>query len=146
MREADLYAPIIKGANSEGMFLFRIADGTFGKKPYDIAGFTSSGVAVGIEVKLVRRFPDYDQKIPKSIFSPHQIVWLNNLSARLGLAVVVLGHHSGQVRAYRLWRPYRWNDASTLWPNFDMISRGEGTDRMLFGLSSFQQEPTSRTI
>ena len=77
-KEQDLYAPIIAGTIAERWTIFRIEDGAYGKKPFDIAGIAPDGRGVGIEVKLVESVSS--NHIPWSKCSEHQINWLREYS------------------------------------------------------------------
>jgi hypothetical protein len=91
MRESDHYGRLWRGANAEGWSLFRIADGSAGKKPADIAGCSPTGVAVLVEVKLLRegrpraspgaQFPHWPA------YELHQMAWLRRYAEAGALAI-----------------------------------------------------------
>lgn len=74
--EKGLYKPLIRGARIEGWLLFRLSDTSIDKKPFDISGTTSSGVAVGLEVKTIDNALTEHTVFPWSKFEDHQIQWL----------------------------------------------------------------------
>lgn len=86
-REQDLYNPIIAGMASEGWVMFRISDGSFGKKPADCAGITPTGVGVLLEVKLVDHI-GYNP-LPWNRLSMHQRAWLKEYAKNDGIALIV---------------------------------------------------------
>ena len=75
MKEHHLYPGILIGTDRAGWKCFRINDGSFGKKPFDIAGVDSVGRGVAIEVKVSRN-KDHDKLIMNSRVTPHQEAWL----------------------------------------------------------------------
>ena len=89
MLEATLYNPLVKGALSENWLLFRIADGSYGKKPFDIAGCAPNGRAVAVEVKVVKRFFFY-QPMKWHLFEQHQVGWLTAFSESGGIALPMI--------------------------------------------------------
>lgn len=89
MTESDQYGPLWKGANSEGWSLFRIADGSVGKKPTDLAGCAPDGRAVLIEVKLFK-----EPRSSWAAWSPswqryeaHQMAWMRRYAEAHALAI-----------------------------------------------------------
>jgi len=88
MRESDQYAPLWKGANSEGWRLWRIADGSVGKKPCDITGVAPNGLGVCLEVKSFdRRAPQYADSPVWPLYASHQIRWLDLYAEAHALAL-----------------------------------------------------------
>ena len=90
MQERDIYDMIIKSANAVGWHLFRIADGSVGKKPGDIAGCSVNGIAVLIECKIFNIRPsraDINRPI-LSVFAPHQLVWAHRYAEANALALL----------------------------------------------------------
>lgn len=85
--ERDLYSPIIKKALSEGIPLYRIQDGSAGKKPFDIAGYWDCR-PVAIEVKVVR-----SKTLPLPLsksrgkYATHQLQWMNICANNNGIAI-----------------------------------------------------------
>lgn len=77
-REAEFYEPLRVGALADGWLVFRISDGSFGKKCFDLAGAAQDGLACGIEVKVVNKFPTNEHDFPWQLFASHQIIWLNS--------------------------------------------------------------------
>lgn len=103
MREANLYAAIVTGANREGWSLFRISDLAPGRKPFDIAGCAPNGLAVGLEVKVTANQPQPDRTFSRSIFQTHQIEWLESYSEAGALALVTIYSTSdSRLVVYRL--------------------------------------------
>lgn len=94
MRESEMYGPIWRGANEAGWSLFRIADGSVGKKPGDIAGL-AFGVAVLIEAKIVNtashpRPTTQAETLPTwSVYECHQIAWLTRYAEANALAIAM---------------------------------------------------------
>lgn len=77
MTEADHYGPLWQGANSEGWHLFRIADGSVGKKPADIMGCSPNGFGVIVEVKSGIRRANWRADSPHwPDYAVHQKAWL----------------------------------------------------------------------
>jgi hypothetical protein len=87
-RESDLYTPILQGARCDGWALFRIEDGAPGRKPFDITGVAPGGLAVGLEVKYVRK-AGWPTLWPWELFETHQIGWLQEYAQYGGAAIVV---------------------------------------------------------
>ncbi len=105
MVEADLYNPLVKGALREGWALYRIADGTPGRKPFDIGGSAPDGLAVGLEVKIVNKFPLQTEKLPWDLFEAHQKGWLRAYAISGAMALAALCERSTKVvRIYRVLR------------------------------------------
>jgi hypothetical protein len=89
MLEKDLYKGIIDGARSEGWLLFRIADGTLGKKPFDITGCAKDGKAVAVEVKVDRRTNTNIDNF-QGLLEVHQVNWLKAYSMNDAYALVLI--------------------------------------------------------
>ena len=106
MKEADLYLPIVAGALSERWGLYRIQDGTPGRKPFDIGGTSPLGRAVGLEVKIIRAPIDWNAPIPWNLFAKHQRAWLAAYCRSNALALVGLYDSVGRtLYIFRLkWR------------------------------------------
>lgn len=81
MVERQLYDPLMKGAAKDRWFLLRIADGSPGKKPFDIFGSASNCISVGLEVKLVKHARDSDP-FPYQRFEEHQLAYLRQYAVR----------------------------------------------------------------
>lgn len=104
--EDELYPPLIDGARIDGWALFRLADGSWGKKPFDIAGIASDGRAVGLEVKVVEKFPVAPEKFPWAVFSEHQKNWLAEYDRLGGLGLIALYNwRLGEVQIYKYGLP-----------------------------------------
>jgi hypothetical protein len=88
-KERLLYRPLIEGAAMEGWSLFRLEDGSWGKKPFDIAGIAPSGLAVGLEVKAP--YHCASDTIPWRLFSAHQRLWLEEYATQGGIALATIG-------------------------------------------------------
>lgn len=106
MQEADQYGPLWKGANSTGWHLFRIADGSVGKKPADIAGVAPDGRGVLIEVKTIRqtsnRLPQGGvARVDWKLYATHQRAWLARYAEAGALAIVA--QYDEQLREMHLW-------------------------------------------
>jgi len=69
--ERSLYAPLVKGAMQDGILLWRVSDGGYGKKPFDLCGIGPRGLALGIEVKASDRLVP-----PERLLAEHQLIWL----------------------------------------------------------------------
>lgn len=89
MRESDLYPGIVKGGLAQGWSLYRIADGSPGLKPFDIAGADPFGRAVGLEIKCVSDVT-IARPIPWKLFARHQQAWLGIYCARNAWSLVGL--------------------------------------------------------
>jgi hypothetical protein len=100
VREHELYTGIVAGGNAEGFELYRIEDGSAGKKPFDIGGFTRHGRAITIEVKVVDSLPTV--VMPVRQFASHQLTWLQNCAKYGGIAVAILATSKTVMRAYWL--------------------------------------------
>jgi hypothetical protein len=105
VREADLYLPMVEGAKADAWRLYRIADGSPGRKPFDIGGFAPGGVGVGLEAKIVRVWPAASCGVPWAAFASHQRSWLEEAAAIGGLPLVAL--YSLETRGLRIYRLYR---------------------------------------
>lgn len=88
MFERELYAPIVSGAQRAGWCLFRINDGSVGRKPCDIVGCDGTGRGVMLEAKVVRG--NLPTCIPWSLFEKHQKPWLQAFAQRGAIALVAL--------------------------------------------------------
>ncbi len=106
MSEADFYKPLITGANIEGFCLYRIADGGWDKKPFDIGGWGCAGEAVAIEVKLIQAAQDPEKPLPWRLFEPQQIQWLDALARKVtGLPLVILIDREERAIVYEIHTP-----------------------------------------
>jgi len=92
-KESDLYAPLIAGANREGWRLFRIEDGSWGRKVADIAGITSTGRGVLVEVK-----------IGNGPLRANQEAWLKEYEAKGGLGLIAR-YQNGNMCLFRYGHP-----------------------------------------
>ena len=99
-KEHDVYKDIIENALKHGWLLFRIEDGSYGKKPFDITGASPTGKAVGLEVKLVREFPAYHEPLPYKLLASHQKEWLQRYHQNGGIAIFCLATYNGLVNFY----------------------------------------------
>lgn len=103
--ENDLYNPIITGARSAGFHLYRLYDGTLGKKPFDIGGIAPDGRAVGLEVKYYRHkmntklHDNGEAVIPWSSFEVQQIAYLKAFARNGGLPIVYIYYALDKVHA-----------------------------------------------
>lgn len=110
MRENELYGKIIKGAWTDGLRLWRVHDSPIIKSAFDICGITSEGIAVAIEVKVVRTKDGIGPHW--NLYEPHQRAWLVEYGARGGVAVALEFHlGSGTVMAYCIGG-YNTNDGT----------------------------------
>lgn len=103
--ENKLYLPLTDGGDHENWLLYRIADGSNGKKPFDIGGCDPYGVAVGLEVKVTgERATDVGgHPLPWGLFEIHQRWWLREYARQRALALVGLYYDSTkEMRIYRL--------------------------------------------
>lgn len=64
-----------------GWLVFKIVDGSMGKKPFDIAGCDALGFAAGIEVKVYRKKTPISS-IPEDQFEVHQLYWLKKYAQK----------------------------------------------------------------
>lgn len=87
--ERFYYKGLIEGAATEGWTLFRLEDGSFGKKAFDIAGIAPTGQAVGLEVKALDECSL--AFVPWSHFSTHQRMWLFEYASQGGIALAAVG-------------------------------------------------------
>lgn len=90
MQERDIYDMIIKSANAVGWHLFRIVDGSKGKKPCDVAGVSKSGLGVFLECKLWEKRPvraDINRPV-LTAYAPHQLVWAHRYAEANALALL----------------------------------------------------------
>lgn len=106
MNESDQYGPLWKGANAFGWRLFRIADGSVGKKPADIAGVAPGGRGVLIEVKTIKqttnRLPQGGTaRVDWSLYATHQRAWLAQYAEAGALAFVA--QYDEQLNEMWLW-------------------------------------------
>ena len=100
-RESEFYEPLRIGALADGWLVFRISDGSFGKKPADIVGCAIDGVGTLIEVKVVSKFPEADNDFPWTLFSAHQVIWLNSYSKQGAYALTPLFNwRTDEMRVY----------------------------------------------
>lgn len=102
MLEKDLYKRLYQGANSEDWALYRIGDGTWGRKPFDLGGVGPNGEAVALEVKVVGSF-QHLKPLPWQRFAPHQIEWLRTYAVR-DQALAIVGIYFETARKLRLYR------------------------------------------
>lgn len=87
--ESDHYGSLWKGANAEGWHLFRIADGSVGKKPADITGCTPDGVGVLLEVKSFVRRASWATDSPHwPAYAIHQKAWLRHYAEACAMPLV----------------------------------------------------------
>lgn len=89
MTESDHYGALWKGANAERWSLFRMADGSVGKKPADIAGCSPEGIGVLIEVKLIKNTrPSVGPSLPHwDMYATHQKAWLRKYAEAHAIAI-----------------------------------------------------------
>lgn len=97
MTERQLQTMLVKGANFDHWQLFKITDGSVGKKPMDISGFGPMGLAVCCEVKLLNNSLNDRRQLPLSEFSPHQIAWLNRYAEAGAHAIIIIGDLSVKI-------------------------------------------------
>jgi hypothetical protein len=95
MKEHESYQIIIKAATKHGYALYRIEDGSYGKKPFDIGGCSPDGKAMAVEVKLVLGTYDDDKILPFGMLAEHQRNWLEAFATRGGIAWFILTWSSG---------------------------------------------------
>lgn len=105
MKEASLYLPLTEGANTEGWMLRKEADGSPGRKPFDIWGMTPLGHFVACEVKVADRTLRPDDPIPWAKFEVQQKPWLKRVAmAQDALALVALYEEpSKEMHVFCLW-------------------------------------------
>jgi hypothetical protein len=103
--ERVLYPEIIAGLKAEGHRAWRVPDGG---GPVDIAGFTSSGHALLVEVKKLDTWRNGEWPLdPWGAwgFEPHQVGWLSECAGAGGVGCAVLWVPSARaVRAVCLSR------------------------------------------
>lgn len=87
--ETSLYEDIIRGARLEGWLLFRITDGSPGRKPFDISGSAPNGLAVGVEVKVWRK-KGLPTKVPWDQFESQQVHYLVQYAKRKSYAFALI--------------------------------------------------------
>lgn len=111
--EKTLYQQLIKGARTEALILFRIEDGSFGKKPFDICGVCQDGRAIAVEVKEVSSL-DLNKPLPEHIFAEHQLKWLAVYQLSRALPLIVIHIKGGATYMFvyngtkaKLQRPLR---------------------------------------
>jgi len=105
MQEASLYPLLVDGAIEEGWQLFRIADGSPGRKPFDVAGAAPDGRAVGVEVKVVRTEFCPDHPLPWELFAVHQMAWLKLYGKVGAIALAALyEERTGAMGLYQIKR------------------------------------------
>lgn len=109
MKEAAHYQRLIQGAMRQGWFLYRIADGSPGRKPFDIGGTSPCGLAVGLEVKVVDHLPREGAALPWQIFAIHQRAWLETFAKTGGVSLAGLYSKSDGVMVF-----YRFLSAEEL--------------------------------
>lgn len=102
MTERQLYQPLIKGARREGILLYRIADGSPGKKPFDIGGCGKDGVAIGLEVKLVCKISPLGN-FPWNLFPEHQLNWLKAFSKMNARGIIAI--YEAEPKLMKLYYP-----------------------------------------
>ena len=85
MIEAHLYQPIIAGMLADHFAVYKIADGSFGKKPFDIGGMSHNGLPIGCEVKAPKVAEAHS--LPWALFERHQVAWLRTYAAMGGLSL-----------------------------------------------------------
>ncbi len=95
--ENDAYGPLIRGAFKQRWVLYRIADGSWGKKPFDIGGCDHNGRAVAIEVKAVRGDSWPSRPPPVHLARSHQLAWLEAIATVGGRAYFALADADGCV-------------------------------------------------
>lgn len=126
IKETTLYNSIIKGAELEGWLLFKIVDGSVGKKPFDICGLSHDGRAVAIEVKVCRnlKLPDY---LPEHLFKKHQLAWLREYAKRGAISLALI-YHCGTMTVYdfalqKYMGSLEWRPESKSWHGFRSATR-----------------------
>jgi hypothetical protein len=100
VRENDLYADIIGGMLREGCRVFRIADGSAGKKPFDVAGVAPGGAGVGVEVKAPSRAEAVG--LDWALFERHQVQWLRAYAHHGAVSLAAV--YDRQARRLLVWR------------------------------------------
>lgn len=124
--ENDLYDPIINGAKYSGMQLYRLYDGTVGRKPFDIGGITENGIAVGIEAKFYRRSTKLHGNggavIPWSSFEVQQKAYLKLFAEKGGMAISYIYYAKLDLHAAFLLHPDDIGDTKPL-PFYRMTFR-----------------------
>ncbi len=122
--ERSLYRSLISGANSEGWALYRIGDGTWGKKPCDIGGADPEGNAVCLEVKVVE-VQSQTKPLPWKRFTEHQIDWLDAFSQRRN-ALALVGIYEERVKSMTIY-PFQGRDCmhelALYLPRFELCLR-----------------------
>ena len=107
--ENVLYRPLENGAVADGWPLYRIPDQSFGKKPADLIGMASNGLAVLVEAKVVQKLPANTQFFPWQLFESNQINWLNAYQNAGAFALAALFEWpTDTMRVYRIQKeaPY----------------------------------------
>lgn len=94
MFEKHLYQPIIRGGFMNGIPLWRVADSANIKQPFDICGVVvkechAQGMAVGIEVKRVKRRSVNGNRPAWSSYENHQKAWLAEYGRALSISLAI---------------------------------------------------------
>jgi hypothetical protein len=100
VRENDLYADVIGGLLREGCAVYKIADGSVGKKPFDIGGCSRDGHAIGLEIKAPNRAEA--NGLDWALFEPHQIRWLRAYASFDGVSLAAVYDKKSHVML--VWR------------------------------------------
>lgn len=141
MKEAELYAPIISGMMSEGLRAFKIADGSAGKKPFDICGTIAGGRALGVEVKATDAPSQGREAIGPdwTTFETHQIAWLRSFAKAGALALAVV--YSKTDRVMNVWVVRHGNDMCKRDADYQLLRK----DGLFVGWTALIESERKRT-
>ena len=107
-KERVLYKALLEGSAMEGWSLFRLADGSYGKKPADCAGIAPTGQGVLLEVKYTDK---EHSTIPWNLFSTHQKIWAQEFANQGGIALAAIySDTTGTMTVFKLRKGYNEQD------------------------------------
>lgn len=107
MLERELYSRLVDGADAEDWLMYRIADGSSGKKPFDIGGRDHQGNAIALEVKVSSEAVEKvsDRPLPWRQFEMHQRAWLGEFARPHSLSLIGIYYEESKTfSVYRLLR------------------------------------------
>ena len=105
-KEISLYRPLIEGALNEGWALWRVQDGSFGRKPADCAGISPSGVGVLLEVKVYDKVLFPGSRIPNQLLRFNQNAWLAEYARLKAYSLVAIYNDTlNEMWVFRILHP-----------------------------------------
>ena len=108
MKESDVYSPIIAGMLNDRCLVFKIADGSAGKKPFDVVGIGRlTGKGIGLEIKATNLKPEAIG-VDWSLFQSHQITWLRAYAESDATSLAAI--YDKTSRQLLVWRIEHAND------------------------------------